>query len=272
MSVKTFIQVLILSLIILIIGGVYFKYFETKKNIVEEVNLSNLKNSEQLEKLEAKISELEFKNEQLSEKIKNNKNKSVEITSETVERAKQIKENKDSSLEKIKSENVKIKNKDQKEKSENKIIKKKKKDIKNLVKDVEYSSVDQKGNRFNLLANSGKSNADNNNILDLENVRGEIKSDKRDNIYIVSDFAQYNTSNLNSKFYENVIIEYQDKKITCGNFDINMKTNKAIAYNNVKITDPQSIMKAGIVEFDLATKDVNINPENTTTNIEVITN
>ena len=270
MSIKTFIQVLILSLIILIIGGVYFKYFETKKNIVEEVNLSNLKNSEQLEELEAKISELELKNEQLSQKIKNNKNKSVEITTENVERTKQIKNNKDSSFEEIMHENVKIKNKDQKEKSKKKIIKKK--DIKNLVKDVEYTSVDNKGNRFNLLANSGKSNADNNNILDLENVRGEIKSDKRDNIYIVSDFAQYNTSNLNSKFYENVIIEYQDKKITCENFDINMKTNKAIAYNNVKISDPQSIMKAGIVEFDLATKDVNINPENATTNIEVIAN
>ena len=257
MSVKTFIQVLILSLIILIIGGVYFKYFETKKNIVEEVNLSNLKNNEQLEQLKSKISELELKNEQLSEKIKNSKSKSVEITAKTEEGRKQIKENKDTSI-------------DQKEESEKKIIKKK--DIKNLVKDVEYTSVDQKGNRFNLLANSGKSNADNNNILDLENVRGEIKSDKRDNIYIVSDFAQYNTSNLNSKFYENVIIEYQDKKITCENFDIIMETNKAIAYNNVKITDPQSVMKAGIVEFDLATKDVNINPESATTEIEVITN
>ena len=257
MSIKTFIQVLILSLIILIIGGVYFKYFETKKNIVEEVNLYNLKNNEQLEELKSKISELELKNEQLSEKIKNSKSKSVEITAKTEEGTQQIKENKDTSI-------------DQKEESEKKIIKKK--DIKNLVKDVEYTSVDQKGNRFSLLANSGKSNADNNNILDLENVRGEIKSDKRDNIYIVSDFAQYNTSNLNSKFYENVIIEYQDKKITCENFDIIMETNKAIAYNNVKITDPRSIMKAGIVEFDLATKDVNINPENVTTEIEVITN
>ena len=257
MSVKTFIQVLILSLIILIIGGVYFKYFETKKNIVEEVNLSNLRNNEQLKELKSKISELELKNKQLSEKIKNSKNKSVEITAKTEDGTKQIKENKDTSI-------------DKKKETEKKIIKKK--DIKNLVKDVEYTSVDQKGNRFNLLANSGKSNADNNNILDLENVRGEIKSDKRDNIYIVSDFAQYNTSNLNSKFYENVIIEYQDKKITCENFDIIMETNKAVAYNNVKITDPQSIMKAGIVEFDLATKDVNINPENATTEIEVITN
>ena len=144
--------------------------------------------------------------------------------------------------------------------------------IKNLVKDVEYTSVDQKGNRFHLLATSGKSNSENNDILDLKNVRGKIESDIRDTIYIISDFAQYNSVNLNSKFYENVIIEYQDKKITCENFDIIMETNKAIAYNNVKITDPQSIMKAGIVEFDLATKDININPENVTTEIEVITN
>ena len=77
---------------------------------------------------------------------------------------------------------------------------------------------------------------------------------------------------LNSKFYQNVIIDYQDKKITCVNFDINMETNKAIAYNNVIITDPKSIMKAGIVEFDLKTKDININPQNATTDIEVITN
>ena len=257
MSVKTFIQVLILSLIILIIGGMYFKYFETKKNIVEEVNLYNLKNNEQLEELKSKISELELKNEQLSEKIKNSKSKSVEITAKTEEGRKKIKENKDTSI-------------DQKEESEKKIIKKK--DIKNLVKDVEYTSVDQKGNRFSLLANSGKSNADNNNILDLENVRGEIKSDKRDNIYIVSDFAQYNIINLNSKFYENVIINYQDKKINCLNFDINMDTNKAIAYNDVIITDPKSTMRAGIVEFDLKTKNIVINPENTSSDIKVVTN
>ena len=40
-----------------------------------------------------------------------------------------------------------------------------------------------------------------------------------------------------------------------------METNKAVAYNDVLITDPKSKMKAGIVEFDLKTKDININPE-----------
>ena len=49
-----------------------------------------------------------------------------------------------------------------------------------------------------------------------------------------------------------------------------METNKAIAYNKVVITDPKSVMKAGIIEFDLKTKNVNINPENSSSEIEVI--
>ncbi len=103
-------------------------------------------------------------------------------------------------------------------------------------------------------------------------MRGKITSDYRDTIYIVSDFAQYNSLNLNSKFYQNVIIDYQDKRITCVNFDINMETNMAIAYNDVVITDPKSVMKAGIVEFDLKTKDIEIKPESETKEIEVVTN
>ena len=144
--------------------------------------------------------------------------------------------------------------------------------IKNLVKNIEYITIDQKGNKFYLLANSGKSNKYNNDILDLVEVKGEITSDSRDTIYIVSDFAQYNSVNLNSKFYENVIINYQDKEITCVNFDINMEKNKAIAYNDVLITDPNSTMKAGIVEFDLKTKNININPESSNKQITVTSN
>ena len=46
----------------------------------------------------------------------------------------------------------------------------------------------------------------------------------------------------------------------------------AIAYNDVVITDTKSMMKAGIVEFDLKTKNININPEISTSQIEVIAN
>ena len=254
-------------MILSVIGGVYYKYFDEKKNIMEEINLSEIENQDQLNALEKKISDLEIKNDELTNKIKDKIDESeLTLIDKNIEQKKE-KEN-----EKSNNKNEIIEKTNLEKLTEKKKKKPKKNEIKNLVKDVEYTSIDQKGNKFYLLANSGKSNFDNNDILDLINVRGRITSDVRDTIYIVSDFAQYNSLNLNSKFYQNVIINYQDKEITCINFDIDMETNKAIAYNDVVITDPKSEMKAGIVEFDLKTKDININPEKINKEIKIITN
>ena len=277
MSIKSLIQSLILLLIAIIIAGVYFKYFDTKKNLVDELTLSNETNQEKLEELEKKISDLELKNKQLNQKIKKDKIESNKLlVKEDKEETDIIEENtipEENSLNTKKNDN-KIKIEEDVTESKTKEIKEKKKqkkkEIKNLVKDVEYTSVDQKGNKFYLLATSGKSNVNDSNILDLQNVRGKITSDTRDTIYIVSDFAQYHSINLNSKFYENVVINYQDKQINCVNFDINMETNKAIAYNEVIITDPKSTIKAGMVEFDLKTKNIDIKPESAIQNIEVL--
>ena len=255
MSIKSLVQIIIIILIILVIGGVYYKYFDTKKNFLEEINSAETNNQNQIKELEKKITDLELKNNELNLKIDRNKIITKEDISEKINDKKEIKVDNDDA---------------EKNKNEKKSISKK--EIKNLVKDVEYISIDQKGNKFYLLANSAKSNANNVDILDLINVRGKITSDNRDTIYIVSDFAEYNSIDLNSKFYENVIINYEDKEITCRNFDINMETNKAIAYNNVVITDPKSIMRAGLVVFDLKTKNININPETVNKEIEVITN
>ena len=268
MSMKSFAQILILVVIILVIGTNYFKYFNTNDKIVEEINSSQINNDEQIKDLEQKISELELKNIKLKNKIQQNEKNLKSISSEK----NSLKNNNKNTIEKKELNiNEEIIQKEEISKKSKKNVTAKNK-IKNLVKDVEYTSIDQKGNKFYLLANSGKSNIDNTDILDLVNVRGKIMSDKRDTIYIVSDFAEYNSVNLNSKFYENVIINYQDKEITCLNFDINMETNKAIAYNNVLITDPKSTMKSGIIEFDLKTKNININPSSSSEEIEVVTN
>ena len=58
------------------------------------------------------------------------------------------------------------------------------------------------------------------------------------------------------------MIDYEDKQITSDYFDVDMQTNIAIAYNNVVVTDPQSIMKAGKIILNIKTKVININPNN----------
>ncbi len=270
MSIKSFIQILLLLLIISIVTIVYFKYFDTNKNIVEEINSIEIENQEKINRLEEKLSELELKNTELKKIIEKKENNSNLLLSEDVKK-KDI-ENNEINLKKVDSNNKFDEKKIVAESQNNKIKNIKIDENKDLVKDIEYNSIDNRGNNFYLLAKSGKSNVENKNILDLISVRGEITSNNRDTIYIVSDFGEFNSINSNSKFYDNVVINYQDKQITCKNFDLNMETNKAIAYNDVIITDPNSEMKAGLVEFDLKTKDININPQSANTDIKVVTN
>ena len=156
MSIKSLIQIIISILIIIIIGVVYYKYFNTKENIVEEIKIYENENSNQLKELEKKIFELEIKNKELSNKLDND-NIIYEKKNLKSLNSKNILNN---GLTEPKEKNEQ----DKKIDIEEKLIPKQK--IKNLVKDVEYTSIDQKGNRFYLLANSAKSNINNINILE----------------------------------------------------------------------------------------------------------
>jgi len=195
MSIKSFIQIIILTLMISIIVGVYYKYFKLNENIVEEINSSEIYNQEQLKILEKKILELEIKNNELNSLIKKDKEipKSFSDTKTFNDKKENLSKINNSKLDNNQIKDVKLK----KSEIKNEIKETK---VKDLVKDIEYTSVDQKGNSFHLLANSGRSNINNSDILDLINVKGKITSDKRDTIYIVSDFAQYNSVILNQNF------------------------------------------------------------------------
>ena len=234
MSLKSLIQLIILIIIFIIIGGVYFKYFAKEKILVTQT--SQLTTTEKTQNLKQ-----ENKNNdtseiiELSDKEKSNQNKNNNL-------------NRDNLTNSVKDKSeVKVINKDA--------------DISNIVKDVEYLTTDKNGNKYRILARSGRTNKSNRDILDLNTVRGEISSKQRSTIFIISEFAEYNSSTLGSKFYQNVVINYEDKQITCENFDINMDTNIAIAYNNVVVTDPKSIMRAGKITLDIETKEIDINPD-----------
>mgnify|MGYP005739000943 CR=1 FL=1 len=77
MSIKSFIQIIILGLMISIIVGVYYKYFQSNESIVEEINSSEIYNQEQLKILEKKVLELEIKNNELNSLI--NKDKELSL-------------------------------------------------------------------------------------------------------------------------------------------------------------------------------------------------
>ena len=244
MSLKSLIQTIIVLIIIIILGGVYFNYFANNNKI-------SLENSEK--KIETQVEEKENKKKET--KVLNEK----PFDKTKINESEEVKELKNEEVKEVKNETVNLEKK----------TKPKKPEINNEVKDIEYLTTDKSGNKYKILATSGRTNSENKNILDLDNVRGVIRSKEKSTVYIVSDFAEYNSSNLKSNFYQNVVINYEDKEITCDYFDVDMQTNIAIAYNNVVVTDPQSIMKAGKIILDIETKVININPDNKKNKVKI---
>ena len=247
MSVKSLLQIILLILIFFILGGIYYIYFYSgplKNKIVLEENINKL-NNKKIEKEYAQ-DQVILENVTLSEKKSINEEKKNNLEISEADNSKKKFENKNANLKELKTDK-----------------------IKNLTKEIEYITSSENGDIFKILAKYGKTNIKNSDILDLKEVDGVISSSKRSEIYITSDFAEYNYDNQNSKFYKNVIIKYDNKVITCDNLDLEIDENYAIAYNNVEIKDDKSVMKAQVVKLNILTKDIEINSQD---KIKIITN
>ena len=239
MSIKTTVQLIIVLLIGFILSLVYYNYFSVKNDIDQ-----NIKDFTEEKVIEEKVIEEKV----IEEKVIEEKNLDTNKSNKDLN----ISEKSNLEEENIKSDISEVNDKNNQEDGE---------DLSNILKEVEYLTIDNKGNKYKIYANSGVTSDENKDILELDKVRGIITSEKRSTIYIVSDFAKYNSSNQNSHFYQNVVINFEDKQIDCDYFDINMQTNLSVAYGNVVVTDPKSIMKAGKITLDMETKDINIEPE-----------
>ena len=231
MSIKSLLQIILILLIFIIIGGIYFIYFYSNPN--KKVGLSEVNGN-----LNISVDKVILKDNDATDKS--------ELSIESKENSKKVNDDK-------------------------KIIEEKQKYMKfeNLTKQIQYITSRSNGDVFKILADTGKTNLKNSNLLDLENVKGSIISSDRSDIYISSKFAEYNYSDQNSKFYDDVVIKYNDQVIKCDNLDLKISDNIAIAYNNVIFQDRDSLMKAEKITMNILTKDIIINSDN---KIEITTN
>ena len=241
MSIKSLLQLILLSLIFIIIGGIYYLYFysgPTKKFTIGHNNLNDTVKS--------------FSTDQeILEENNNLENQNLVNKSQDTERIKSS-ENTNNLKSKINSIEQTNNFKDEENSSK----------LKNLTKEIEYVATNKNGDIYKILAKYGKTNVDNYNILKLEDVKGTITSKERSRIYISSDFANYNYANQDSEFYSNVVIKYDNKEIKCDNLDLIIDDDIAIAYNNVLIKSEDKYMKAEMISFNIVSKEININSDN----------
>ena len=142
----------------------------------------------------------------------------------------------------------------------------------NIIENLNYISIDAKGNEYILNAKYGEESKEDSNILILKQVVGIIKLKNKSDIKIKSDFAKYNSLTFDTNFYENVLGFFEKSKISSDNLDLYFKDNVAIMYNKIKYLDRNTAANADEISFNLLNGDINIRMFDKKKKIQIIKN
>ena len=121
----------------------------------------------------------------------------------------------------------------------------------NQINDLKYFSKDEKGNSYLLNAKTGFPDEDNNYIINLKSVDAKITFDENNQIIVTSDKAVYNNSTYDTEFLGNVIINYNEHKLTTNKMNALISKNIAILSGNVVYKNSLTKLYADKIEYDL---------------------
>ena len=141
----------------------------------------------------------------------------------------------------------------------------------NLIKDIKYISNNNKGDTYEIIADFGETSLENPNLMFLTNVTSNIIFEKKDNIKLTSDYANFNTKTFETTFLNNVEI-FRGEETIVGNElylvldqdEETIRKNPEIDQNLIRIShnvlfeSPGYTLKADIIEIDLISKNMKI--------------
>jgi len=126
--------------------------------------------------------------------------------------------------------------------------------VENKILELKYNALDADGNSYIIESNAGKVSDKEKNVLILEKVKGIIKIQNSEDIIILSDFANYNKTTLDTYFYDNVRLKYDGHSIDSDELFMNYVDKNINIRNNVRYKGLNNKLYADIVEIDLVTK------------------
>jgi LPS export ABC transporter protein LptC len=128
----------------------------------------------------------------------------------------------------------------------------------NYIDDINYTSLDSKGNKYQISAKQAEIDIDNQNVMFLKNITAYIFVKGEDIIKITSDFGKYNSKNYDTIFSKNVLIIYPNHEITGEYLDFSFLDNLGTISTNVIYSGNKTKLLADRVEINIATKDTKI--------------
>ena len=142
-----------------------------------------------------------------------------------------------------------------KEKTDNvRIVEKQELKNSNVINELSYKSLDESGNIYEIKSVSGEIVKEDDKLLLLSKVKAKIFITGYGIVFIASDKAQYNRVNLNTHFFENVSLVYQDHNVTSDNIFLKYTEKEVEISNNVKYNYENNNLSADVMSFDLIKK------------------
>ena len=126
------------------------------------------------------------------------------------------------------------------------------------INDINYTSIDVRGNKYQITAKLAEIKIDNSDVMFLTDVIAFVFMKDKDTVKITSNFGKYNTINYDTIFSENVIVVYPGHKITGEYLDFSFLTDLGIFTTNVIYTGEKTNLFADKIEMNLTTKDTKI--------------
>ena len=121
----------------------------------------------------------------------------------------------------------------------------------NIVKDIIYTSEDEKGNIYTIKSEYGEFSNQNSDIIIMSKVSAVIKLNDGSSATLYSMNAKYNITNNDTNFYNDVIFDFLDHKVNADNIDVFFNDSKLEAYNNLVYRNLDLSLIADKVEVNL---------------------
>ena len=128
----------------------------------------------------------------------------------------------------------------------------------NYINDVNYTSLDAKGNEYQITAKQAEIDMDNPDVMFLENIIAYIFIKDSETMKITSDFGKYNSKNYDTIFSKNVIVVYPSHKITGEYLDFSFLNNLGTISTDVIYIGNKTRLFADRVEMNITTKDTKV--------------
>ena len=123
----------------------------------------------------------------------------------------------------------------------------------NLI-NITYESMDREGKKYIITAETGNFVEDGSDLIYMTNVNAKIILLDGGIIYINSLKAEYNSSSYDTKFSQNVELQFSQHNIFCQNLNIFFQENLIEAFDDLNYKNSDIIMLADKIEIDLLTK------------------